>query len=444
MQLTFSRLTGISGQSYDSIMNHERSKNQITPLGITNYRDMKYKFGIKEEDRSGHMYIIGKTGTGKSTLIENMAISDIKAGNGLALIDPHGDLSENVLNFIPESRIEDVIYFNPADIEYPIAFNPLERSHSDYHHLVASGLISVLKKIWPNYWGPRMENILRNSIMALLEYPESTLLDLPRILTDDHFRRKILERVTNQQVKEFWSSIYKNYSKWYKSEAASPILNKIGQFLVSAPIRNIVGQKKSAFKLRKIMDEKKILIVNLSKGKLGEDNSALLGAMIVTRIQLAALSRANIPEAMREPFYLYVDEVHNYLTESFADILSEARKYGLRLILAHQYIEQLDKEMIAAIFGNIGTIISFRVGAKDARYLGREFYPVFSESDLINLPNHQIYLKLMIDGITSKAFSAVTLPPSGSNASSRNEIIKMSRSRYGRERSEVEKSIYLH
>ncbi len=388
------------------------------------------------------MYIIGKTGTGKSTLIENMVIADIQAGNGLALIDPHGDLAENVLNFVPEGRVEDVIYFNPADIQYPIAFNPLAKAHPDYHHLIASGLISTFKKIWPSYWGARMEHILRNSIMALLEYPESTLLDLPRLLTNDGFRKRILANVKNQQVKEFWFSEFASYSKWYKSEAASPISNKVGQFLTATPIRNIVGQKENAFSLRKVMDQRKILIVNLAKGKIGEDNGALLGAMIVTKIQLAALSQANIPESERIPFYLYVDEVHNFLTESFADILSDARKYGLRLILAHQYIKQLDEDMIEAIFGNVGTIISFRVGAKDADYLSREFHPVFNESDLINLPNHQIYLKLLIDGVNYKAFTGGTLGPPQAEFSYKDRIIEVSRRKYGKSRTEVVKGMF--
>jgi type IV secretory pathway TraG/TraD family ATPase VirD4 len=412
------------------------NSNPITLFAKTNFRNQNMEFGIKDKDRSGHMYIIGKTGTGKSTLLKNMVVSDIKAGNGVALIDPHGDLAEDILNFIPKDRIEDVIYFNPADIEYPIAFNPLAKAHPDYHHLIASGLISVFKKLWPSYWGARMEHILRNAIMALLEYPNSTLVDLPRLLTNDSFRNQVLRYVTNQQVKEFWFSEFANYSKWYKSEAASPILNKVGQFLTATPIRNIVGQKANAFSLRKVMDEKKILIVNLAKGRIGEDNGALLGAMIVTKIQLAALSRANIQEEERIPFYLYVDEVHNFLTESFADILSEARKYGLRLILTHQYIKQLDEDMISAIFGNIGTIISFRVGAKDADYLSREFHPVFGESDFVNLPNYHIYLKLMIDGFTSKAFSANTILPPEVGVSYSNEIIHTSRGKYGRIREE--------
>lgn len=385
------------------------------------------------------MYIIGKTGTGKSTLIQNMVISDIREGNGLCLIDPHGDLAEGILDFIPKKRVKDVIYFNLADLEYPIALNPLERIHPDLHHLVVSGLISVFKKLWPDFWGPRLEHILRHSILTLLEYPGSTLLDIPRLLTNNEFRKDVLRHITHPQVKDFWLLEFEKYSAWLKSEATAPILNKVGQFLTSVPLRNIVGQKENTFKIRSVMDEGKILIVNLSKGRIGEDNAALLGAMIVTRIQLAAMSRVDLPQEKRRPFYLYVDEIHNFLTLSFADILSESRKYGLNLILSHQHIGQLDEEIRGAIFGNVGTMISFRVGAEDAKYLAREFHPVFNETDIINLPNHHIYLKLMIDGVTSRPFSAVTLPPPEIKRSCKKRVIEVSREKYGRPRDETER-----
>ena len=417
------------------------AKNPITPFAVTNYRDIQKRFGIKEQNRRGHMYIVGKTGTGKTTLIENLAVSDIKTGNGLALIDPHGDLAEDILHFVPKRRIRDVIFFNPADLEYPIAFNPLENVPSDFHHLIASGLISTFKKIWADFWGPRLEHILRHSILTLLEHPGSTLLDLPRLLTDKEFRKRILEHITHQQVKDFWLFEFDKYSAWLRSEAISPILNKIGQFLISIPLRNIVGQKENTFDLRKVLDEGKILIVNLAKGKIGEDNCALLGAMIVTKIQLAALSRSDLPENKRRPFYLYVDEIHNFLTLSFADILSEARKYGLNLILSHQYIDQLDERIRTAVFGNVGTIISFRVGAEDAKYLAREFSPIFGESDLINLPNYHIYLKLLIDGTTSEPFSAITMPQAVRNRSYKEKVIKHSRKMYSRARKAVEREI---
>lgn len=388
------------------------------------------------------MYVIGKTGTGKSTLLLNMIISDIREGRSVALIDPHGDLAERVLDFVPKDRINDVIYFNPADLEYPIAFNPLESRSPHSHHLVTSGLISVFKKIWPDFWGPRLEHILRHSVFTLLEYPGATLLDLPRLLTNKDFRYMVLRQVTNEQIREFWFSEFEKYSAWLRSEAISPILNKVGQFLCSPMLRQIVGQKENTFNVRKVMDTGKILIVNLAKGKIGEDNGALLGAMLVTKIQLAALSRADIAEQKRRPFYVYVDEVHNFLTLSFADIMSEIRKYGCSLVLAHQYLDQLDEKMRAAILGNIGTLISFRVGAEDAKYLAREFFPVFSETDLVNLPNHHIYLKLMIDGVTSQPFSAETLPAPELKESFKGEIMKRSREKYATRWTEIKKEIH--
>lgn len=419
----------------------ENTKNPITPFAVTNYRDIRKRFGIKEKNRRGHMYIIGKTGTGKTTLIENMIISDIKAGNGLAVIDPHGDLAEDLLDFIPKRRVKDTIYFNPSDLEYPIAFNPLEKVDQDHRHLVASGLISVFKKIWHEFWGPRMEHILRNAILALLDYPMSTLLDLPLMLVDKDFRKRVLEKVANPQVRSFWFTEFEKYPAWFRSEAVSPIQNKVGQFLATPLMRNIVGQAQSSMDFRKIMDEGKILIVNLSKGKIGEDNSALLGAMIVTKIQLAALSRGDIPEWERRPFYFYVDEIQNFLTQSFCDILSEARKYGLCLTLTHQYIEQLEEQVRCAVFGNVGTLITFRIGARDAFFLKNEFNPVFNETDLVNLPNHHIYLKLMINGMTSTPFSAITLPPPEVKASHKRKIIEASRIQFSRPRREVERAI---
>jgi hypothetical protein len=317
----------------------------------------------------------------------------------------------------------------------------LEKVDADHHHLAASGLISVFKKIWYESWGPRMEHILRNAILSLLDYPGSTLLDIPLILVDKDFRKKVLEKVSNPQVKDFWLTEYERYSSYFRSEAISPIQNKVGHFLSTPLIRNIVGQAQSSMDFRKIMDEGKVLIVNLSKGKIGEDNCSLLGAMIVTKIQLAALSRGDLPGNKRKSFYLYVDEVHNFLTLSFADILSEARKYGLSLVLCHQYIEQLDEKIRPAIFGNVGTLIAFRVGARDAQFLKNEFNPVFSNADLVHLPNYHIYLKLMIDGVTSRPFSAITLPPFETRTSHKTMVIETSRMKFARMRPEVEREI---
>ncbi len=421
----------------------KNDKNKVTPFAVTNYRDIKKRFGIKEKNRQGHIYIIGKTGTGKSTLIENMTASDIREGKGLALIDPHGDLVKGILDFVPKRRIKDVIYFNPADLDWPVAFNPLDGVSPDHHFLVASGLISVFRKIWSEFWGPRLEHILRNSLLTLLEYPKSTILDIPKLLTDKQFRKEVLKHVKNQQIREFWFLEFEKYSAWLRSAAISPILNKVGQFLTSLPLRNIVGQKENTFDLREAMDEGKIVLVNLAKGRIGEENSSLLGAMMVTKIWLSALSRTDLPEEKRRPFYLYVDEIHNFLTLSFSDILSEARKYGLNLIFAHQYIEQLDERIRAAVFGNVGTIISFRVGIRDARYLASEFYPAFSQTDFVSLPNYHIYLRLLIDGVTSPAFSAVTLSPPKRKTSHREKVIEASRKRYARPRKEVEREILI-
>lgn len=416
-------------------------KEQVTPIAVTNWRDIRKKFGIKEKNRRGHMYVVGKTGTGKSSLLGNMLISDLSQGNGVALIDPHGDLAETMLRFIPPNRVGDIIYLNPSDLEYPIAFNPLRKVAPDYQHLVVSGLISVFKKIWHEFWGPRLEHLLRHALSSLLDYPGSTLLDVTRIFTDTSFRAKVLTHVKQPAVRDFWLNEFEKYSAWLKSEATAPILNKMGQFLTNLPLRNIVGQKENTFSMRQVMDEGKILIVNLSKGAIGEDNCALLGAMLVTQIQLAALSRANIPESKRRPFYLYVDEVHNFLTQSFTDLLSESRKYGMNLVLATQFTSQLKEETRTAIFGNVGSILSFRVGAEDAEYLAREFAPTIEEIDFVNLPNYHIYLKLMIDGVTSEPFSAMTLPLPERGISNRDGIVSESRKKYGKLRSEVERTI---
>lgn len=382
--------------------------SDITPIGITNYRSTNQKFGIKDNDRLRHIYCIGKSGTGKSTLLKNMALSDIKRGNGLCVIDPHGDVAQELLSHIPEHRINDLIYFNPADTEDGISFNPLKAIHPKYHHLVASGLISAFKKIWHDTWGPRMEYILRYSLLTLLCVPDSTLLDVKPLLTNKEFRTEALKYVTESHVRNFWIDEFEKHSPQFRNEVISPILNKVGSFSASVPMRTVFGQKSKGLRIQKVMDEKKILICNLSKGVIGEDTSTLIGSILTSSIQLATLYRATQPECNRKPFYLYIDECHNFISLSFADILAESRKYGLSLFLSHQYIEQLDERIRNGIFGNVGTIISFRVGAIDAEYLSKEFYPVFQTEDFINLPRHCIYIKLMIDNATSKPFSAVT------------------------------------
>ncbi|OGD31891.1 hypothetical protein A3C91_00450 [Candidatus Azambacteria bacterium RIFCSPHIGHO2_02_FULL_52_12] len=415
----------------------------IIPFATTNFRNSSRVFGIKTADRRNHMYVVGKTGTGKTTLLRNMMISDIMAGNGVAVVDPHGEFAESILDYVPENRIDDVVYFNPADLDFPIAFNAVEKVEANERHLVSSGLISIFKKIWADSWGPRLEYVLRNAILALLEQPDSTLLGVMRILSDKEYRKKVVNNLTDPVVKQFWIEEFGKYSSKFEVEAVAPIQNKVGQFLTNPMIRNIVGQVKSSMRMRDIMDSKKILIMNLSKGRIGEDSSALMGAMLITKIQQAAMSRIDIAEEDgREDFYLYVDEFQNFATESFAGILSEARKYHLDLILAHQYITQLDETVRDAVLGNAGTLITFRIGADDAEFFEKEFAPEIMALDLVNLPNRKIYLKLMIDGVTSKAFSADTMPPIPKPAQSfKEEIIKRCRERYGTHRTDVEGGI---
>lgn len=416
---------------------------EVTYFAKTNFRNQERVFGIKTDDRRRHMYIIGKTGMGKTNLLETMVIQDIQNGKGVAYIDPHGDTAEKLIKAIPSNRINDVIYFNPADQEFPIAFNVMEKVDAKQRHLVASGLVGVFKKIWADSWGPRLEYILRNAILALLEYPGSTLLGVTRILVDKNYLKRVTEKITDPVVRSFWVDEFPKWNERVLQEVISPIQNKVGQFLSSSLIRNIVGQTKSSFDVREVMDNKKILIMNLSKGRIGEDNSALIGAMMITKIQLAAMGRVDIPEEERHDFYLYVDEFQNFATESFANILSEARKYHLNLILANQYVSQIDEKVRDAIFGNAGTLISFRVGAADAEFLEKEYEPIFVMNDLVNLPKFNIYLKLMIDGIAGNAFSATTLAPIDMQETKENEakVIKVSRERYATGCEEVEDKI---
>ncbi len=417
--------------------------NSVTPFGLTTFRNRARRFGIKTDDRRRHMYFIGKTGMGKSTILENMIVEDIRAGRGVAVVDPHGDLAEKIIDYIPTDRINDVIYFNPSDMDYPIAFNVVEQVEPHLRHLVASGLIGVFQKLWADSWGPRLEYILRNAILAILDYPGSTLLGVTRMLSDKKFRKKVVDKIQDPVVKAFWVNEFASYADKFASEAVSPIQNKVGQFLSSSLIRNIVGQVKSSINIREVMDGQKILILNLSKGRIGEDNSALLGAMMITKIQLAAMSRVDLPEAERKDFYLYIDEFQNFTTDSFANILSEARKYRLNLVMAHQYIEQLGLKVKPAVFGNVGTLVVFRVGAADAEELVKEFTPTFTEDDIVNLPKFEFYIKLMIDGIASSPFSGRGLPPLTVPEKTGNteKVIKVSRERYAKARDVVEEKI---
>jgi CxxC-x17-CxxC domain-containing protein len=421
--------------------------SEINFFAKTNFRNQERIFGIKKDDRRRHVYVIGKTGMGKSNMLENMAVQDIRNGEGVCVVDPHGEFAEKMMRAVPSERINDVIYFNPADSQYPIAFNILEAVDENKKNLVASGMMGVFKKIWPDVWSPRMEYILNNTILALLDYPGSTMLGVNRMMSDKDFRKRIYPKVKDPVVKSFWINEFDKWEDRFRKEAVAAIQNKVGQFLSSPIIRHIVGQPKSTIDMRDIMDKGKILIVNLSKGRIGEDAMRLLGGMIVTKIQLAAMGRVEIPEEKRKDFYLYVDEFQNFATESFANILSEARKYRLNLILAHQYINQLifdgNTTVRDAIFGNVGTIVTFRTGAEDAEHLEKEFEPVFLINDIVNLSKYQIYLKLMIDGIAGDAFSAITLSPVDLSETKDNEekVIKISRERYGRSKEEIEKKI---
>ncbi len=421
--------------------------SEINFFAKTNFRNQERVFGIKSDDRRRHMYVIGKTGMGKTNLLENMAIQDIRSGKGVCFVDPHGEAAEKLLKAIPNSRINDVIYFNPADADFPIAFNILEAVDEDRKNLVASGMMGVFKKIWPDVWSARMEYILNNTILALLDYPGSTMLGVNRMMSDKDFRKRVYPKIKDPVVKSFWINEFDKWEDKFRKEAVAAIQNKVGQFLSSAVIRHIVGQPKSSIDLYDIMNSQKILIANLSKGRIGEDAMRLLGGMLVTKIQLAAMERVDIPEEQRKDFYLYVDEFQNFATESFANILSEARKYRLNLILAHQYINQLifdgNSTVRDAVFGNVGTLVSFRVGAEDAEHLEKEFEPVFMMNDIVNLTKFNIYLKLMIDGIAGDAFSATVLPPIDLNDTEKNvsKVIASSRERYGKSRAEVENRI---
>lgn len=413
----------------------------LTVFAQTNFRSRIEKFGIKKEDRRLHSYIIGRTGTGKSTLLENMIFDDIREGRGVAVIDPHGQLIEHVLKFIPENRLDDVVYFNPADANYPIGFNVLESVNPEHSSIIASGVVGIFKKIFGESWGPRLEYILRNVILALVDYPGSTLLGVNRVLTDNSYRRLVVNSIKDPVVRDFFINEYEKYDAKFRQEAIAPIQNKVGQFLSSNIIRNIVGQPRSSLDIENIMNSGKILLADLSTGKIGEDNSSLLGSMLITKVQLSAMRRVLIPEEERRDFYLYVDEFQNFATDSFATILSEARKYRLNLVMVNQYINQMPETVADAVFGNVGTMISFRVGPRDAESLQNEFAPVFDANDLVNLPNRQIYIKMAVNGVTAPAFSASTLPPPQLGEDYSTQIIENSRQKNALTRDEVEEYI---
>ncbi len=416
------------------------NRTEVSPIAAANFRGHNTPFGLTRADRGRHLYILGQTGVGKSGLLELLTISDIYSPYGFAVIDPHGDYALSILARIPASRAQDVIYFNPADVDYPVAFNPMEVSDPKLRTHTVSELVGVLKRMFES-WGPRLEYILRYSLLALLEYPESTMLDITRLLTDKNFRKRVLSYVTDPVVRNFWEVEFASWNDKFAAEAVAPVLNKVGAFTANPIVRNIIGQPKSSFNIRQIMDERKILVVNLSRGLVGEDNAALLGALLVTKIQLASMSRADIPPSERSPFYLYVDEFQNFATDSFATILSEARKYALNLTVANQYIAQMSQEVRDAVFGNVGSMIAFRMGADDARGMLRYFEPKFEEYDLVHMHNRHFVVNMTIEGEKSPAFSAITLdlPPHQFDETA--HIIEHTRSQYALHRESVEEFI---
>ena len=418
---------------------------RVTYFAATDSRGKRVPFGIKSKDRDRHTYIIGKTGMGKSTLLENMAIQDLRNGEGICFLDPHGGSVDRLLDYVPEERLKDVVYFAPFDLEHPIAFNVMEDVGYDKRHLVVSGLMATFKKIWEDAWSARMEYILTNTLLALLEYPDATLLGVNRMYTDKAYRLKVVDNVKDPVVKDFWIREFANYGDRYTQEATPAIQNKVGQFTGNPLIRNIIGQAKSSFDIRTMMDERKILLINLSKGLVGETNMRLLGSMLTTRLFLAAMSRAELsagPLAKLPHFYFYVDEFQNFANQTFAEILSESRKYKLNLVIAHQYIEQMEEEVRDAVFGNVGTTIVFRVGPFDAEVLETIFMPRFTKEDVVGLDRRQVYLTLMIDGVGSAPFSAVTIPPIEAPAVSyREQIVASSRAQFTTPRAGIEKLI---
>ncbi|MBR2725684.1 type IV secretion system DNA-binding domain-containing protein [Candidatus Saccharibacteria bacterium] len=414
----------------------------ISAFGLTNFRGINHQFGLLRRDRSRHVYIIGQTGSGKSGMLELLALSDVFYNQGYCIIDPHGDFAIDNLRFVPESRVKDVVYFNPADREYPMAFNPLEVTDPAKKPNICSEVIGVLKRMFGESWGPRLEHILRYTILALLDRPETTLLDISRLLTDKDFRKETLEYCKDVTVLQFWKHEFGQWNEKQVNESIAPVLNKVGAFTANPIIRNIIGQPKSSFDIRKIMDEGKILVVNLSKGLVGEDNAGILGSFLITKVQLAAMSRSDIADIKdRRPFYLYVDEFQNFSTDSFAVILSEARKYGLNLTVANQYVAQMTENVRDAVFGNVGTTISFRVSADDAPLLAKQFEPTFDDTDIIQLNNRHFIISMIINGEKVPAFSATTLSLPKTPQDNFDQIVEYSRNTYARPRAEVEEEI---
>ncbi|OGG40070.1 hypothetical protein A3A21_01505 [Candidatus Jorgensenbacteria bacterium RIFCSPLOWO2_01_FULL_45_25b] len=408
---------------------------EVSFIGRTNYvaalEEKKFVFGLKRVDRRRHLYMVGKSGVGKSKLIELLIRQDIAYGHGVCVMDPHGDLIEAILDFVPKNRVEDVIIIDPSDLDYPVAFNPLSNIAPEFKHQLTQGLIEVLEKQFGANWTPRLEHVFRFTCLALLDYPHATMRGMISMLTDRNYRQKVVEYIEDDMVKRFWAIEFADWSEKFDTDAIIPLVNKLGQFLSDPMLRNIFGQKENKIDLEKIMNERKIVLINLAKGKIGEENSSFFGSMFVTKIKQAGMARAALPENKRHDFYLYVDEFQNVVTQTFENLLSEARKYGLCLTMAHQYMQQLLSSVQAAVLGNVGTIVIFRVGGEDSIKLKPEMVPVFDQKDMINLGVREFYIKMTIDGETYDPFSAETLNITRPNyASEREEIIASSRKKF--------------
>jgi len=416
-------------------------ESDVSLFGITNYHNNFDKFGIKRDDRRRHLYTVGKSGSGKSKFLELLIKEDLEAGKGVGVLDPHGDLVDNVMEFIPKHRIKDVIYFDPADVNFPISFNPLESVEEEYKMQVTIGFIYIFKRLFGSNWTDRLEHVLRYTVLALLDSPNTTVLSILKMLTDKNYRQTIVSRIKDNVVKNFWVSEFAGWSEKFDAEAITPLLNKVGQFVATNMIRNIIGQPVNKIDIREVMDSQKILLMKVSKGLLGEENSSLMGSMIITKLYQAALSRADMKEEDRKDFYFYVDEFQNFATDTFAEILSEARKYRLNLTIAHQYMGQLSDMVQKTVFGNVGSIVSFRVGADDAGVLAEEYNPIFKERDIINLGVREFYCKMSINGEIREAFSGKTMDVPKVKESYVSEIIENSRKEYCQPRAQVEETL---
>ncbi len=415
--------------------------DDISMFGITNYHNTFQPFGIKREDRRRHLYVVGKSGVGKSKMLELLISSDIKSGKGLCVLDPHGDLVDNVLRMVPPERLNDIVYFDPADTEFPIAFNPLEKVDEKYKMQITIGFIDIFKKLFGNNWSDRLEHVLRYTTLALLDSPNTSVLSILKMLSDKNYRQSIVARIQDSVVKNFWVNEFAGWSEKFDSEAITPLLNKVGQLVSTNMVRNIIGQPKNTFNLREIMDNQKILLMKVSKGLLGEENAGLIGSMIITKIYQAAMSRADMREEDRKDFYFYVDEFQNFATDTFAEILSEARKYRLCMTIAHQYVGQLNDKIRKTVFGNVGSMVSFRVGAEDGAILAEEYTPVFGVRDIINLGVREFYLKMSIDGELTEPFSGRTMDMKFAETDLSAKIIEASRIKYCASRETVEENL---